>query len=665
MQPVGHSSPAGTRPNSIRPKHATPSLDPIAIDKYVAELVRPPAIDWKTEIADRDGTLVDFYEIGVRQFTQQILPGSLPPTTVWGYGPAHNSEGDFSKYNYPSYTIEATVAKPVRVRWVNQLYKTVGGNKNFLPHLLTVDPTLHWANPAGPVDMVPEFSSAPEPYLGPVPMVPHVHGAHVGPEGDGYAEAWYLPDADNIPASYFQHGSWYERNNAKFISQHGNAANAAWTKDSAVFQYPNDQRPGTLWYHDHTLGMTRLNVYAGPSGFYLLRGGQDGAPVTGTLPAGVYEFPVAIQDRSFNQDGSLFFPDSRQFFDPIFTGPYIPESDVHPMWNPEFFGNTIVVNGNTWPKCAVERRRYRIRFLNGCNARTLILKIASSETTRPAASSLPFWGIGTEGGFLPDQAVSVDQLTIMPGERYDMIIDFSNAPGNTLYLINEGLDEPFGGGLPGPATFNPTEPGTTGVVMRFDIAANPPQGGAPSTVPAALVLPAFATLPAPNHTRKVSLNELDSAVLHDFGPLVALLGTVGGTSSNPVGMGMKWKDKITESITIGDQEIWEIHNFTVDAHPIHIHQVMFRVINREVMGVAGMTLPDDIEMGYKDTFVSLPGTITRIQAHFDILGWYAWHCHIIDHEDNEMMRPYEVVHRWYFPVIGKHTKTPLAGKDTD
>ncbi len=383
MQPVDPATLAANRPNSIRLAFSTPSLDPTTIDKYAAELVRPPAIDWKTEIADRDGTLVDFYEIGVRQFSQQILPGSLPPTTVWSYGPANNPAGDFTKYNYPSFTIEATVDKPVRVRWVNQLYETVGGMKNYLPHLLTVDPTLHWANPAGPVDTMPEFSAAPEPYLGPVPIVTHVHGAHVGPESDGYAEAWYLPGADNIPASFSQNGSWYERNRAKFISQHGNGANAAWTKDSAVFQYPNDQRAGTLWYHDHTLGMTRLNVYAGPAGFYLLRGGQDGAPVSGTLPAGDYEFPVAIQDRSFNLDGSLFFPDSRQFFDPDFTGPYIPGSDVHPMWNPEFFGNTIVVNGNTWPKCTVERRRYRVRFLNGCNARTLILKTCQQRDNPP------------------------------------------------------------------------------------------------------------------------------------------------------------------------------------------------------------------------------------------------------------------------------------------
>ncbi len=235
----------------------------------------------------------------------------------------------------------------------------------------------------------------------------------------------------------------------------------------------------------------------------------------------------------------------------------------------------------------------------------------------------------------------------MPAERYDVIIDFTNVSGNTLYLINEGPDEPFGGGLPGPETFDPSDPGTTGVVMRFDIAADPPPGGDPSTVPSALVLPAFTALPEPNQTRQVSLNELDLEVLDDFGPLKALLGTVGGTPANPVGMGMEWKDKITELVTLGDEEIWEIYNFTMDAHPIHLHQVMFRVLNREVMGVAGEIPPDDFEMGYKDTVVSIPGTITRIQAKFDMPGRYVWHCHIIDHEDNEMMRPYEVVRRWY------------------
>ena len=176
----------------------------------------------------------------------------------------------------------------------------------------------------------------------------------------------------------------------------------AWTPGSAVFQYENDQDAATLWYHDHTLGMTRLNVYAGPAGFYLIRGGGRDLP-NGVLPGPgpafgdppgtpYYEIPIAIQDRSFNDDGSLFYPASRTFFD-RFAGPFVPESDISPIWNPEFFGDAMMVNGKTWPYLETQQRRYRLRLLNGCNSRFLILRL-----NRPG---LRFFQIGGDGGFLP------------------------------------------------------------------------------------------------------------------------------------------------------------------------------------------------------------------------------------------------------------------------
>jgi bilirubin oxidase len=186
---------------------------------------------------------------------------------------------------------------------MNQLVDSQG---NFLPHLLPVDQTLHWANPPGPRD---SRGTNPNPYAGPVPMVTHVHGAHATQDSDGYGEAWYLPKAKNIPAGYFKTGTFYET--FKGLSILGNL----WSAGTAVFQYANDQRASTIWYHDHTLGMTRLNVYAGPAGFYLLRGGA-GDQVGGTLPGpapGVgadpfgtyYEIPIAIQDRSFKRIGKI------------------------------------------------------------------------------------------------------------------------------------------------------------------------------------------------------------------------------------------------------------------------------------------------------------------------------------------------------------------------
>ena len=223
-----------------------------------------------------------------------------------------------------------------------------------------------------------------------MPIVTHLHGAAgVGDESDGYAEAWYLPAASNIPAGYATEGTWYDFFAGKANSKFG----VAWGPGFAIFQYPNDQRESTLWYHDHALGMTRLNVYAGPAGFFLVRGGPEGdkavldsrTNTTAVLPSPApnesdmfppnktyFEIPIAVQDRAFNTDGSLFYPDTRAFFDG-YAGPYIPDTDVSPIWNPEFFGNMIMVNGNTWPFQTVEQRRYRLRFLNGCQSRFLIL----------------------------------------------------------------------------------------------------------------------------------------------------------------------------------------------------------------------------------------------------------------------------------------------------
>jgi len=292
---------------------------------------------------------VDYYVISVRQFQQQILPPDKPATTVWGYGSPNQRN-----FHYPSFTVEATADRPVRVKWVNEL---IDSNGRYLRHLLPVDPTLHWANPPGGIagrDMSPSFASTPGPYTGPVPLVTHLHGSHATEESDGFAEAWYVAAANNIPAGFAQVGSFYDQFKAKAQAKYG----VVWEPGSAVFQYANDQRASTLWFHDHTLGMTRLNVYAGPAGFYLLRGGSADLP-PGVLPGPApqpddppgkkyYEIPIAIQDRSFNADGSLFYPSSRQFFDG-FTGPYVPGSDIAPIFNPEFFGNTMVVNGNTWP----------------------------------------------------------------------------------------------------------------------------------------------------------------------------------------------------------------------------------------------------------------------------------------------------------------------------
>jgi bilirubin oxidase len=613
---------------------ASSILDPTEIPKYQTPLVIPPAMP-VTSMITEDGRAVRYYEIAVRQFRQQILPGSLPATTVWSYG----SVGHPATFNYPAFTIEAAADAPVRAKWINGL---VDGNGNYLPHLLPVDPTLHWANPPGGPqgrDSRPTFASTPGPYTGPVPIVTHLHGGHTSDESDGFAEAWYLPRARNIPRGYARSGSHYQPFRAKFQSLHGQA----WTPGDAVFQYDNDQAASTLWYHDHTLGMTRLNVYAGPAGFYLLRGGafdtEPGvlpgpAPALGDAPGTRYfEIPLAIQDRSFTTDGALFYPDSRAFFDE-FGGPYLPDSDVSPIWNPEFFGNTMVVNGKTWPTLDVEPRRYRFRMLNGCNGRFLVLSlVAGDPAARPASAALPFWQIGGDGGFLP-APVELGHLLVGPAERADVIVDFSGlAEGTTIYLINEGPDEPFGGGEP-PGDFDTANPATTGQVMRFRVV--------PLTTTDTSEIPAHLPTPpkpgAETYTRQVSLNELGSTHPGFDGPIAALLGTMNpdGTG-NPLG----WADPITEEVAVGTTEVWEIHNFTEDAHPIHIHEVLFEVVDRQPFA-GGTRGPDAGESGLKDTVIAYPGEITRVKARFDRAGLYVWHCHLVEHEDNEMMRPYRI-----------------------
>ena len=343
------------------------TLDPLTIPKYVTPLVIPPVM----KDAAGDNSTSD-YDIAVRQFQQQILPGgiwstlnpaigttlpSFPATTVWSYGPQADSADivapdPTSQFNYPAYTIENLKDVTTTVDWINDL---VDGNGRYLSHLLPIDQTLHWANPVADCLMGGARTdcrgSSQELYTGPVPIVTHVHGAHVGPESDGYPEAWWLPDPAEGGFTCTDDPALADPANDVYVCQ-GKLANGYGYSDNtnviagqANYSYPNDQPSTTLWYHDHSLGMTRSNVYAGPAGFWLIRDGAGGetglatgrlpgpAPVAGeglvatNFPAALggsrekyREIPIVIQDRSFNADGSLFYPANRAFFEGLGDG---------------------------------------------------------------------------------------------------------------------------------------------------------------------------------------------------------------------------------------------------------------------------------------------------------------------------------------------------------
>ena len=728
------------------------TLDLTTVNKYAAPLLIPPVMP---------GTGANTYEIAVRQFKQQILPTPLPATTVWSYGRAADPTPTVapvgtSSFNYPAYTVETTAGTRVNVRWINDLKNPATGN--FLPHLLPVDQTLHWANPpaVGCRDGSNQTDCAtnnPAPYLGPVPMVTHLHGAHVLTHSDGYPEAWWLPAANNIPAGYARKGRLFDDKTG------ANPGNLGF----ADFSYRNDQPATTLWFHDHTVGMTRVNLYAGPTGFWLIRGGTfDGAtksaggaavlpgpaPVAGegvvalntpedAVRNKIREIPIAIQDRSFNSDGSLFYPAGRDFFDGYigpFTGSVPTSTDMAPFWNPEAFFNTMVVNGKTWPVMEVAPALYRFRLLNGCNSRFLNLALKTVVAGDPTGPELPFYQIGADQGFLSKVVmVQTGSATKLPGngttpaltpapapeqallmglaERADVIVDFRGLPNGTrIRMINTGPDEPFSGFPLGLVA----DPSTTGQVMEFVVKTAllnaPGSTDATATPPQNLLLNAEPGLGTASVSRNVSLNEEGSGQVcvkdlpgggfnvvlvvpppalpesqlaaictqvdpaaFPLGPKAAKVGTVDLTNpALPAGIPLMWTDmagvakeitlqsgakvtvNVTENPTVGNTEEWNIYNFTADAHPIHLHLVRFQVVSRTT--IPGKTsTPVGVmpwEEGFKDTVIAYKDEITTVRAKFDIPGLYVWHCHIVEHEDNEMMRPFVVDPILiYFPII--------------
>jgi spore coat protein A len=427
----------------------------------------------------------------------------------------------------PGPTLEMRSNEPVLVEWANELPQQ---------HFLPIDYRLHGAEASNPH----------------VRIVSHLHGARVPADSDGYPEDWFVPGK------------------------------------SRLYQYPNQQDAMMLWYHDHAMGINRLNVYAGLFGATFLR---DSFEDKLNLPSGTYEIPLMIFDRMITPEGQLYYPVAAKPDEP---------------WIPELFGDAILVNGKLFPYLEVESHKYRLRILNASNARFYHFWMKNGLT---------FQQIGTDQGLLP-APVPVKRVALAPGERADVVVDFSDCRGEQIVMMNDAF-----------------------TVMQFRVSAS--KASDTSSLPKELrPVPKIPESEAVK-TRLLTLDEIDN---HVGEPVQLLLNNT------------RWHDPITENPGVNTTEIWSFINPTDDTHPIHLHTVRFQILDRqhyepwtyltkkEFLYLGPRVPPEPWEAGWKDTVRADSKMVTRIIVKFDSYpGRYVWHCHILEHEDNEMMRPYEIV----------------------
>jgi spore coat protein A len=461
---------------------------------------------------------------------------------------------------YPGPVIQGTVNEPMSIEWVNHLPEK---------HLFEIDTNLHGAMPPAPA----------------VRTVIHLHGAHTASDDDGLPEKWFTPGK------------------------------------SVVYHYPNQQRAATLWYHDHALGITRLNNYAGLSGMYFLRGEEEKKL---GLPEGPYEIPLVLQDRLLNDDGHLIYSASSMTTVRIAPG----------VWGPEFFGNVPVVNGAILPFLEVEPRRYRFRVVNAANSRFFGL-LFSDPKIPFENSSLKLTQIGTDGGLLP-KPVDVGAVMLGPGERADLIVDFTGLEGKHLILGNYAPAP-----LPGTgADESPMK--AAGLRQLMEVRVTAPLRGKDTsaipdwTVPFEMLKPESAV-----KTRDLVLYEYLDAQQNSHGLKINNLG---------------YDAAVTETPKLNTAEIWRFINTTDDTHPIHLHLVQFQILERksfvlekylatgEIQFSGRVRPPEKNEMGWKDTVRVNPKEVVSIIVPFTgYTGKYVYHCHMLEHEDNDMMRPFQVM----------------------
>ncbi|KAJ4770320.1 Spore coat protein A [Rhynchospora pubera] len=546
-------------------------LDPSFLEMFVDELPQMPKI--KGYEINNGVPVAGNLTIGIYDTTWKFHR-DLPPTRVFAYGTCKESA------TVPGPTIEALQGTPTYVTWLN-----------FLPsqHFLPWDPTIPTAIPPSGV-----------------PTVTHLHGGVQPPTSDGNSLAWFT-------ASFAYTGPHFS---------------------SPVYYYPNFQLPGNLWYHDHALGLTRVNLLSGMIGTYQITSPHLEGPLG--LPSGPeYDRHLVIFDRDFRVDGSIYMNSTGN------------NPDIHPQWQPEFFGKAIIVNGKAWPFLTVTRRKYRFRILNASNARFLHLYLSK-------AYGLHFTHVGSDTNYLRRPTVS-RKFLLAPSEIADVIIDFSLSTTNEVILRNDA-NYPF---PDGDSTDH-----ITGTVMKFIIKPDKVQD--PSWIPRTLLeLP----IPLPYEAAKIRYITMYEYTANADEPTHLFLNA------------KSFKEPVTETPKEGTSEIWKIINLTEDNHPLHIHLGAFTVLEQRNMSdveefkscmehvndavKCGLEkyLTQEVfaipkhERGWKNVFKMKPKVVTTILVRFKPLGseaqyafdvtaepGYVYHCHILDHEDNEMMRPMKLVH---------------------
>ncbi len=671
-------------------------------------------------------TGVTRYNINIAQYEDQIVPAStgLGPTTLYGYVPTYGL-GDTRPNGsiIPRHLGGIIIGKkgtPIQINFKNLLSGVAESR-----HIIPVDTTIPGANQA------------------PNRTAVHLHGGLVPWISDGGPFDWFSSDG--------KHGLSFLNNQV---------LNPTVPKFSAEYYYPMNQSARFLWYHDHAVGITRLNAYAGIASGLLLRDSFELNLVNQGLPnyieAGGNELPLVIQEKVFvgpdirsvdptwfdinlqkvtRNPGSLWYA---HVYDP--TRWELADGGLalpNPSCVPEFFGDTMLVNGTTYPQVTVQARRYRLRLLNATNARFLNLQLyvannspngitldvngfpTNTAFNNHAAGDQPYWlQIGTEGGFLAkpalvpsnvplqfltplpnsgqtDPSQFLKSLVVAPAERPDVIVDFSGYAGQSIVLYGDA-PAPFPGGgpetdfFPGLDNGNPVNANTPAgfgpnsrVLMRFNVvpatgAADPPLSIGPSTDLTSGIDPTLlptwgwtddSLLPFPK--RFLTLNEY----FDEYGRLIQILGNAAAPLGSPyfgtatyLGDGSPGTQGATEeNVNAGDTEVWEIFNTTGDVHPMHFHLVNVQVINRQQFDLENLNFhnltgpivpPDDNELGWKETVPMYPGTVTRVIMKFDVpqilkadgvtvvptpssprTGGheYVWHCHILEHEEHDMM----------------------------